>query len=270
MAAAVCEEKTSGSSNPNRLLVCKLPFVLSVVPAYRSPAREPKAGFHRCPEFPPFDGRPRHILPAATSAYHPTLFGKPTLLVRLNNVRQMKPTIVAILALLLSSALLGDERVILARFELMAVADIEEVGTPHPRKAVVFYRSPVGTAPLAEFVNVEVIDGQNVSTHRLTPWATGRLLDAFEAAQLPEIDYQKHFKQLQNAFPESRRGLARLERGGAYQVKIELHTRNRTIGFELWSPNLVFYGHPSDAVGSAVYRLIEECICAIGSDRIFL
>jgi hypothetical protein len=181
----------------------------------------------------------------------------------------MRPTIVAIIALLLRSALLGGERVILACFELTSVAGIEVVGTPHPRKAVVFYRSPVGAEPLAEFVKVEEIDGQNVSTHQLTPWAAGRLLDAFEAAQLPEIDYQNYFKQLQNTFPESRRGVAQLEGNGAHRVKIELHTKDRIVDFELWSPNSLFYGHPKDAVGSAVYRLIEECICAIGSDKIF-
>jgi hypothetical protein len=183
----------------------------------------------------------------------------------------MKAMFFCVAAVGLLSSGRAENRVLLARFELMDLAVERPVGMAAPSRGVALYRSVRGVSPLAEFVEVVTIAGEKVATRRLSAAAAGRLLDAFESAMLPDIDFQKHFDEAAKMPAEARRGIAWLPGGGgALRVMIELNTANRTARFEIWSPEVCFYSHPSDQASQVVYRLVEACSCAIGSGAVFL
>jgi len=186
----------------------------------------------------------------------------------------MKPTVVCLLFLgfVLARA---EDRVLLARFELKEVGERWFAGSAKraaaPSQVLALYRSAPGVGPIAEFVEVEETLGDRTSRSRLSTAAAGRLLDLFESVSLPSIDYQKHFEALAKAPPEARRGMAWLpDGGGARRELIELRTGERVARFEIWSPDVCLYSHPSDEVARLVYRLIEGCGSAIGADIVFL
>jgi hypothetical protein len=165
----------------------------------------------------------------------------------------------------------AEDRVLLARFEREGIAAERSAGPVLPKRAIAFYRSAPAVAPLAEYVEVETMLGSQVVARRISNPAAGQLIDAFESASLPEIDYQKHFDELAKAPPEARRGIAWLpDGGGAVRVRIELHASARTAVFEIWSPEVCFYSHPSDRLAQSVYRLVQACGYAVGSGMVFL
>jgi len=182
----------------------------------------------------------------------------------------MKAALVCFTLLGLISAR-ADDRLLLARFELKDVAGEKPVGSASPVRIVTFYRSALGAGPLEEFVEIETTSGRRVTSRRLSNAAAGRLLDIFESTTLPDVDYQKHFEELAKAAPEARRGVAWLpEGGGARRELIEIRTKDRVARFEIWSPEVCLYGHPSDRIAQLIVRIVDGCSSAIGAETVFV
>ena len=183
----------------------------------------------------------------------------------------MKRILVWILVVFLASVAHAEIRVLLARFELKGLAGEQPPGNKLQTRVVELYRSAQGTGTLAEFVEVETTLGDKVTRRRLSNAAGGRLLDIFESVSLPNIDYQKHFEELAKAAPEARRGIGWLpDGGGARRELIEVRTKNRVARFEIWSPEICFYSHPSDRIAQLVFRLVDGCSSAIGAATVFV
>jgi hypothetical protein len=183
----------------------------------------------------------------------------------------MKPILFCFLLLGLA-AMRAQDCVLLARFELTGGGNEYVVpNSVRPANVVALYRSAPNAGPMLAFVEVETTFGDRTSRSRLSNAAAGRLLDLFESLSLPDIDYQKHFETLAKAPPETRRGIAWLpDAGGARRESIELRTKDRVVRFEIWSPEVCLYSHPSDEIAQLVYRLIDGCSSAIGSPAVFL
>jgi len=176
---------------------------------------------------------------------------------------------IAFLSLIAARA---DDRFLLARFELKDVGGERPVGSAAgPAQIVTLYRSALGAAPFAEFVDVETSLGERTSSRRLSNSAAGRLLDIFESTSLPDVDFQKHFEDLAKSAPEARRGIAWLpDGGGARRELIEIRTKDRIARFEIWSPEVCFYSHPSDRIAQLVFRILDGCSSAIGAETVFV
>jgi hypothetical protein len=167
----------------------------------------------------------------------------------------------------LAGVLDAKDRVILARFEVTGRAGPVQV---EPKSSVTFYRSPPGVKGMEEFVDVEIVHGKETTSRGLDLPAAGTLLDAFETAHLPALNYQEHFEQLRKMPPEIRRGMGYGGRmGGAPLVRFELKPPGKDLVFEIWDPESCFYGHPSDEVAQSVYRLILACRAALASGDLY-
>lgn len=156
----------------------------------------------------------------------------------------------------------------MARFDCFTHIELRPAGTALPRRSVLFYRSPLDAPSGSVFVEIVTLNPEPRIV-RLRTVQAYRLIEVFENAQLPDIDYQEYFSKLRGKQIKALgHSFVFTDGSGAVETSVMLGTKSRNVSFTAISLDAALFGSRDAEPAATVGRLIEACAAAIALPEI--